>query len=449
MKRHNDLLDGRIGKLFAKYVLTSATGMLMVSMYILFDTIFVGQRFGEVGLAALNISIPIYNLLFGIGILIGAGSATLISVNLGRNDKDSANRVFEHAIILGAIAGAAFTILGLFFLDNIIVLLGASGNNIDYVKEYLTIVFAFSWSFIMTYNLSPIVRSDGAPRRVMIAMGLGGLTNIVFDYIFIFPLNMGMKGAAAATVLSSLVSLGILSWHFIGKHSEFKLKRFNIKLTNTVKIFKIGFSGFIVEVSSGLLIFLFNKELLKILGDIGVSAYSIIANIALMVTSILTGVSQGIQPIISINYGANKVDRTYRIRRLGFITAISIGIFFLAIGLLHPEFLISVFTSAKGEIVNITKFGIRIYFFAFPIIGVNVILAGYYQAIEQARLATTLSLLRGPVLTFIFVKLLTFALGSTGIWLTTPITELSTLFVLIIVTVVEKQFENKEIWANL
>lgn len=446
MKNHNDLLDGNVGKLFTKYVLTSTIGMLMVSMYILFDTIFVGQKFGEVGLAALNISIPIYNLLFGIGILIGTGSATLISVNLGRNDKDSANKAFEHAIILGVAIGAVITILGLVFLDNIIILLGASDNNIAFVKEYLTIVFTFSWSFIMTYNLSPIIRSDGGPRRTMIAMGLGGLTNIVFDYIFIFPLNMGMKGAAAATVLSSLVSLLILSWHFIGKHSEFKLKGFKIKLANTVKIFKIGLSSFIVELSSGLLILLFNKELLKIMGDIGVSAYSIIANIALMVTSILTGVSQGMQPLVSINYGADKLDRTYKIRRLGFITAISIGIFFLTIGLLYPTFLISVFTSAKGAIVDITKAGMRIYFIAFPIIGINVILAGYYQAIEQARLATTLSLLRGPVLTFILLKLLTYTLESIGIWITTPITELSTLFVIIIISLVEKQ--NMEVWAN-
>lgn len=449
MKGHVDLLNSKIEKLFGKYVLTSIAGMLMVSMYILFDTIFVGQRFGEIGLAALNICIPIYNILFGVGILIGTGSATLISVYLGRNDKARANRIFEHAIILGSIIGAMFTVLGLIFLDNIIILLGASIYNIEFVKEYLTIIIIFSWSFIMTYNLAPVVRSDGSPKRSMVAMGLGGLTNIVFDYIFIFPLNMGMKGAAAATVLSSLVSFFILLLHFTGKHSELKLKNFLLSLSITIRIIKVGLSGFILEVSSGLLIFLFNKELLNTLGDIGVSAYSIIANISLMITSIFTGVSQGIQPLISINYGAGKIDRTFKVRRIGFITSISIGMLFLAIGLLYPRFLVSIFTRAKGEIVTITKSALRTYFFAFPLIGVNIIFAGYYQAVEKARLASVVSLLRGPVLTIIFLKLLSYGLGSVGIWLTTPVVELSSLiFILAIELLFKKYLPNIEKWTS-
>lgn len=427
MKKEHNLLIGSISTSFTKYVATSTAGMIMVSMYILFDTIFIGQSMGHEGLAALNISIPIYNLLFGTGILIGTGSATVISISRGGNKMKDAIRAYEHSFLLGFLIGLAFSIIGSIYLNSIIKFLGSSSNNIGMVNEYLGIIIPFSWSFIMVYNLSAIVRNDNGPRRAMLAMGLGGITNVIFDYILIFPLNMGMKGAAIATVMSSLVSLGTLSWHFLGKHSSYKLKSIKLDRVLSLRIFRIGFPSFIIEVSTGVIIFLFNKELIGILGDLGVSAYSIIANIALMTTSIFTGISQGMQPILSINYGAGKFSRLLKVRRYGIVLSMFIGFITLLLGLLVPEFLISIFTSETGEIVNITKVGIKLYFFAFPIAGVNIIMTSFFQSIEQTKLSTTISLMRGLILSFLCLKVLRTIFGAVGIWVTMPVAEGLTL----------------------
>lgn len=440
--------DG-LTKTFIKYVSTSTAGMLMISMYILFDTIFVGQSLGEVGLAALNISIPIYNFLFGTGILIGTGGAIIISIKNGSNDNKSALRVFEHSIMLGALVGIIFSILGYMFLETLVLTLGAGPDNKAMVRDYLGVIMPFSWSFIMVYNLAAIVRNDNGPKRAMIAMGLGGLTNIVFDYIFIFPLNMGIKGAAIATVMSSLVSLLILLWHFIGKHSSFKVNSFRLDKKLSLRIAQTGFPSFIIELSSGLIIYIFNKELIKTLGYIGVSAYSIIANLALMIIAIFNGVSQGIQPIVSYNYGANNLDNVNKVKRYGVTLSLILGLCFLTLGLLIPEFLISLFTSETGEIVEITKLGIRIYFLSFPIAGINVVLNGFLQSIELSKLATFISVLRGIVFNWIGLKVLTTLFDATGIWLTTPTTEILTMFVIsIFLLQLNKELSNKVMALN-
>jgi putative MATE family efflux protein len=309
VKKKMNLLEDNILKLFFKFAATSTAGMLMVSLYILFDTIIVGHGVGKDGLAALNISIPIYNLIFGTGILLGTGGATAMSISIGAARKEKANKAFNHAIILGIVIGAVYTIFGMLFLEDIAYLLGASPQILPLVKEYLGVIILFSWSFLMVYNLAAIVRNDHGPKRAMIALGAGGVVNVVFDYIFVFPLGMGMKGTAIATVMSSITSLLILLFHFIGGHSSFKVTSFKLQFSLINRILAIGLASFIVEVSSGMVIFLVNRELLSRVGEIGVSAYSIIANVSLMCVAIFTGIAQGIQPILSTNYGAEKYRR--------------------------------------------------------------------------------------------------------------------------------------------
>lgn len=440
MLKTNDLLTANIYKIFVKYVSTSIIGMIMNSIYILFDTIFIGQSLGKLGLAALNIAIPIYNLLFGIGILIGTGCATIISISVGNKNFQMANKAYDYSFILGTLIGVIFSILGIIFIDKICFFLGASQENFSLVKEYLGVVLPFSWSFIMVYDLTAIVRNDNGPRRAMIAMGLGGLTNVIFDYIFIFPFSMGMRGAAIATVMSSLVSLIILSPHFKGRFPTIRYKSFDTSLI--IRIFKIGVSGFIIELSSGLIIFIFNQELLSLLGDIGVSAYSIIANIGLMATSIFNGISQGIQPIVSINFGAGNIERTYLTRKLGAYVSIFFGLIFLYLGLAYPELLVSAFTSERGDLLSITKYGMKIYFLAFPIIGLNMVLSGYFQSIEKTNYSINISILRGFVLYFICLKLLTAILNSTGIWLTTLVAELITFLIIFILVMIDYKSYN-------
>lgn len=411
-------------KTFYKYIITSILGMLMFSLYVLFDTIFVGQALGKVGLAALNVSIPIYNLLFGIGLLIGVGSSILISINAGKDKNQLASIAFNHSIVLGVTIGILFSTIGYLFLDHIIVFLGAGGQNKPLAEEYLKIIIPFSWSFIMVYNLSVVVRNDSNPRLSMVAMTFGGFLNIILDYIFIFPLKMGMKGAALATVIASLVSLSILLKHILSKDCTYRLNSLKIDTDSSIKILKMGLPSFVVELSSGILIYIFNKELIQTLGYIGVSAYTIIANISLMIVAIFNGISQGAQPLLSLNYGLGNMEEVSRVRNKSIKLACILGSIFLLIGELFPEFLISLFTNDKGQIVEITKLGIKIYFISFPLAGINIVANGYLQSIGLSRYATIISVLRGVVFNLVGLKLLTMLLGSLGIWITVPITEI-------------------------
>lgn len=433
MKSKSNLLEDNILRVFLKYLVTSTAGMLMVSLYILIDTIFIGQGLGKDGLAALNISIPIYNLLFGTGILIGTGSATIISINIGKGNIEKAKAAFNHSVILGIGIGAIFTISGLIFLESLARILGAKNEILPMVKEYLTVIIAFSWSFLMVYNLANVVRNDNGPKRAMLAMAAGGITNVIFDYIFIFPMGMGMRGAAIATVMSSIVSLVILTLHFFGGRSMFKLTSLKLQGELIKRIAAIGIGSFIIEISSGVVIFMFNRELLKLIGDIGVSAYSIIANVSLMCVAVITGIAQGIQPISSINYGAKKLQRVYTVRKLGILSAVAVGAVFLAIGLTIPRVIVSAFTKETGEIVDITIKGIRYYFLAFPLIGINIIMGSYFQSIGKAKYSTTFSLCRGIIFTVVGLKVLSQFLGITGVWMTVPAAEAVTLVIVMVV----------------
>lgn len=432
--------DNVSNKIFYRYIITSILGMLMFSLYVLFDTIFIGQALGKVGLAALNVSIPIYNLLFGIGLLIGVGSSILISINVGRDNLKSASIAFNHSIILGVLSGIILSVGGYIFLDKIILFLGAGGENKTMAEEYLRIIIPFSWSFIIVYNLSVIVRNDKNPKLAMLAMVLGGFLNIILDYIFIFPFQMGMKGAAIATVISSLLSLSILLKHILSKDCTYRLNTIKVDKVFTLRIFKMGFSSFIVEFSSGILIFIFNKELIRTLGYIGVSAYTIIANISLMIVAIFNGISQGAQPLLSLNYGLGDIKEVSEIRNKSIRLAFTLGVICLLIGEIFPESLISLFTDEKGDIVRITKLGIKIYFLSFPLAGVNIVANGYIQSIGLSRYATLISVLRGVIFNFIGLKLFTIILGSVGVWITVPITEVLIIISIGIVLSMNKEY---------
>lgn len=432
MSKGTDLLKDNIFKLFIRYLTTSAAGMLMISMYILFDTIIVGQGMGKTGLAALNIALPVYNVLFGTGLLLGTGGAAIMAICLGSGEEDSAQKAFSHSIILAAVLGMLYSILGSIFLEPIAYFLGATVETMPFVKSYLSAVMPFSWSFVMVYCLSVIVRNDHGPRRVMLAMAMGGITNVILDYIFVFPMQLGMWGAAAATVISSLVSLVILLLHFVKGRSRLRVTSIKLQTDYIKRIMTTGSASFILELSSGIVIFMFNQQILALIGEIGVSAYSIIANASLMCMAVLSGIAQGIQPLVSYNFGGGRPERVKQTVKMGIVASIACGVVFLTIGMLAPQGIVSLFTSEKGQLVTLTGGGIILYFIAFPFMGINVLTGAYFQAIEQARYSTLISLCRGILFTAIGLKLLSSSFGIVGVWLTVPAAEIATLLIIAI-----------------
>ena len=318
-------------------------------------------------------------------------------------------------------------------------MLGASEATFPLAKDYLKIILALNPAFIFASAFIVFVRNDGEPKLAMYAVIGSNTTNIVLDYVFIYIFNLGMFGAALATSIGQLVALGVLSIHFIKKNNTMHIELGGINLDNIGKVLKNGVPSFLNEISAGFVIFIFNIVIYKFEGDLGVSAYGIITNIVLIFMAVFNGVSQGVQPLISVNFGAKKEERVKEFLRLTRIIVLILGVGFLGMGLLLPNQMIGLFTSDRGRLLSITRQGIYLYFIAFLFNGSNILNIAYLQAVEKSKESSLLSTLRGLVFVIIFIIVLPRIIGVYGVWLTIPITELSTLLLFLIFEIKSKR----------
>lgn len=423
------LLQEDTKKLFFKYLLPSISATLVTSIYVLADTIMIGRGIGPSGMAALNYILPVFTLFFGTGLLLGVGGAVLMSVANGRGDKKMANTYFTSAVMWGAIIGILYMIIGSLFLKPIGYLLGSDESNIHLFTSYGRYLIGFAPVFLFSSLLQAFVRNDHAPKRAMVAVISGGVTNIVLDYVFIFIFNMGMAGGAIATVIGSVMSVTILLTHFKSKHNSMKLIKVERPMKVLGSILNSGFPSFLIEIASGVVVLVFNLQLLKYVGETGVVVYSIIANTAIVAMSLFNGVSQGAQPIMATNYGAQQPERVIEVRKLGAITALMIGIVIFLLGLLFPEVAVKLFVTPTPEITQMASGAIKIYFAAFILMSLNIVYSTYFQSILRPNLSMIICLLRGVIISIVLVFILPVFMGVTGIWLVMPITELLTVMV--------------------
>lgn len=434
MKGKSSLLHDNIKKVFLSYLLPSVGGMLGISLYVLGDTLLVGRGLGSSGLAALNISIPIMNIFSGLGSLLGVGGATIVSILKGEGKKENIDQVFTLAFIISFILGSLITIFGLIYLEEFARFLGA--NNAEILKmstDYLRLLIIGSVFFVLNSFFIIFLRNDNAPRLVMVAMLTSSISNVILDYVFIFIFGLGMMGAGLATVLSPIISLSILSSHFIKKKNTIKFGKVKWKIETLKRMILNGIPSFIIEAMLGIVIFIFNIAILKIKGNIGVSAYSIVANLSLFCAAVFNGIGQGIQPIISINYGARKYERVKEVVRLAVYTSLSIGIFFFIIGLAFPRELTKIFiTEFNPELMSLSITGIRLYFISFIFMGLNTVIVSYLQSMEYSRASISISIGRGLVFVIAGIIILPIIFGINGVWLTIPLAEIIALIFSII-----------------
>lgn len=434
-----EILGGDIKKLYMTYLVPSVGGMLGNALYILGDTIVVGRALGGPGLAAVNISIPMIKIVNSIGLVLGVGGATALSVSRGRGNYEKGNEIFNISLFLGVVLGILVTIWNMVDIDNIVYALGGTDYSFQMTKVYLQVIMTTTVFKILSLALGLFIRNDGSPNLVMVASLSSSIFNIVLDYILIFPLKMGIFGGAVATALSPIVSLAILSLHFIRGKNQLKFQMPRFDFTTIKRVVLNGIPSALIELSAGVVIYIFNLILLRVSGDIGISAYSIIANLSLVGNSIFNGMGQAIQPIVSMNYGAEKMDRVYKAMKLGVITSFIMGIVFYLLGLFFPEFLASLFTTDTGELLKITSNGIKLYFTSFIFMGMNIVLTSYIQSMEEYRISTAISLIRGSLLVVLVLLIMAKLYGLNGIWLTMSIVELLSF---ILCYVLFKDFKN-------
>lgn len=425
-KRQN--FNQTIKKNFFTNVSLGMLSMMGTSLFILADTVFIANGVGADGIAALNIVLPMVNIFNGLGWMLGVGGATLYSIEKGRRNIEKGNKQFTFTLLLSLVIAGLFTLGTLLFSDTILNFLGASGHIFGLSKSYYSVIMLFTPLFILNNVYITFLRNDHNPKLAMAALLIGGLMNIILDYIFIFPLNMGMRGAALATAVSPAVSLLICSLHLKNKERKLKFAPLSLRWENITRIFSIGFPSFLNEFSSAVVMFLFNIVLLRLIGNIGVSAYAIIANMNIIAIALFTGVGQGFQPLVSGFHGANQREEMKKVLKYALITTGVLGIAFFVIAILFAEPIISVFNNeANQQLVQLAVPGLILYFSSFLFTGTNFTAIYYMSAVERPRPSLIISLLRGLLLIFPVLFGMTNWLGVTGVWLTMLVVELLTL----------------------
>lgn len=408
---------------FAKYVSQNIFGMLGMSCYILADTFFISVAEGTNGIAALNLVLPIYNIIYAIGAMLAIGSATRYSIEKIK-EAHAADAYFSNAVFVGCMAGAIFFVLGMLVPDEIIRLMGGDETLVLVGTDYTRIFMLFAPFFILNYIFGAFVRNDGAPTLAMIATLTSSFSNIILDYVFMFPLGMGMAGAALATGMSPVIGMIICSIHFFSKKNtiKFLLKRPSLK--RTIRVCHLGVSSFIGEISSGVITVVFNYLILGLVGTVGVAAYGIIANYSLVAISIFNGIAQGAQPIISEAYGKGDKKTTKIIRSMGIKTAICTALMLMLVMMFFGEEAVKIFNHDNSTtLMNYAVMGIQIYFAGFLFAGYNIVSIGYLSATEQATPAFIASFARGLCLIIVVAIVFAKVFGLLGVWLAFATTE--------------------------
>lgn len=410
---------------FFKYVFLNILGQIGYSCYTMADTFFVSADLGTKGLTALNLAFPMFCLMNGIGLMIGMGGGTCYSLARSRRETQRANQIFTNAAYLTFTASALFFFVGVFLSESLVRILGADDTMFALTNTYLKVMLLFAPAFFTNNLLQCFVRNDGNPALSMAAMITGSISNVILDYIFIFPLGMGIFGSIFATGLSPLISIIVLSPYFLkGKNHFHFIRKFSLQRVSN--IVSNGIPPLVTEVSSGVVMFLFNFIILRLNGNTGVAAFGIVSVISLVVIAIYTGLSQGIQPILSLNHGAGNKENVNTIRTYALTTALLLSVVLYSILFFGADPIALVFNSEKDMLLQALAIpGIRLYFLACPFIGFNLVTATYLISTEHPRPAQIISVSRGILVLIPMAFLLSAIFGLTGVWCSYPLTEAS------------------------
>ncbi|WP_294373284.1 MATE family efflux transporter [uncultured Clostridium sp.] len=427
-------------KRFLGYAIPSALAMFVSSLYTIIDGMFVGQGVGDMALAAVNIVMPLTIMFFGIATMFAVGGGALVSKNFGAGNDEEGVMVFRQVFKFLLVLSIGISIICSVFSSQIVVLLGATEVLKPFASEYLKYYSLFCIPNLIGIALNSFVRNDNRPKLAMISTIAGAITNIFLDYLFIFPFQMGIKGAAIATGLGQLVTVSIVLPHFIKKKGRLSFGNVKLKKNVIMEFIKIGIPSFFAEASFSVIIFVQNLALVNFAGEIGLSAFSIINYITTNIYMVLLGITFGAQPLISYNFGAKKSKNMIHIYKISNITSIIITAVFVIICFVFGRELIGIFTF-DNTVVEIAYNGLNLINLGFFIVGLNLTITVYYQAVEAPKYSNMLCMLRSVVFlpgsVFILAKLF----GINGIWLSLLMSEFLSLTVSVIVANVPKYTE--------
>lgn len=410
---------------FGKYVSQSVLSQLGVSCYILADTYFISKGVGADGLTALNLAIPVFSVMNGCGFMLGIGSGTKYGIMKGTGNEKRGDVLFTSSLCVVTVLAVIFMLIGLLAADPITVLVGANAEVYDMTRTYLQVILLFSPMFMINNLLGAMIRNDGNTSLAMTAMLSGCLFNIVFDYIFVFPMGLGLFGAVLATAVAPIISILILLQHFMKKKNQFRLIRVRPDVRLVASAAGLGVPSLVTEVSSGLVIAVFNLLILGLAGNVGVAAYGVVANISIVVIAIYNGIAQGVQPLLSREYGRSQEKNVHRFLSWAMMLTVILAMLIYVGIYWNADVIAMIFNSGRDmDLQRIAVEGLKIYFTACPFVGANILLAIYFAATDQAAPAQMISLLRGLIVIIPLAFIMANVAGLTGVWMTFPLTEL-------------------------
>ncbi|MDF2843704.1 MAG: efflux family protein [Herbinix sp.] len=417
MNATKELESKSIGKLLYQLSLPAVIGMLVNALYSVVDRIFIGRGVGSLALSGVAVTFPITNIIMAVGMLVGIGAATVVSIKLGQRKNEEAEQIIGNAFILTLIFTTIITILGLVFLHPLLKVLGASDDTMPYAKTFATILLSGALLQNIGFGLNPIIRSQGDAKTAMKTMLIGAILNTILNPIFIFVFKMGVAGSALATLISQAVC-SIWVVYYLSFKSIIKLKKQHMKLQLPIirEITSIGVSPFIMQVSASLVTIVINKSLLKYGGDLAVGAYALISSIAMLTLMPAFGINQGAQPIIGYNFGAGNISRVKKALYYSIIVNTCITAFGWLMIELFPVSIIRVFNGDDTELIRLASDGLRIYLLAIFTVGAQSACINYFQSVGKALISMILSLLRQVIILIPLVLILPHYLELNGVW---------------------------------
>lgn len=416
-----------VGKLFVKFSVPTVIAMIVFSLYIVVDGIFVGNVVGSSGLAAVNIAMPFFSVAMSLGTMVAIGGSTITGVELGKNLPQQAKKTFSLAFYLLLAITFTMAIFAIVLAPLLAKLLGANDTLLPLVVTYIRSLCIFLPTFVGGSFLSSGLRVMGKPNYAMICDVTSAVLNIILDYIFIVKFNMGLMGAGLASGLAFSIGFMLALVPYFKTTSILKFVKTTIDYKKIGKILYNGSSEAITQFALAFSNYIFNIVLMIKIGEMGVSAFSIILYVASLVIAIFMGICTGISPVISYNHGAKLEVRIRKLMKLAFTTITLLGISSSLLMILGGETLISMFTTGDPALIEFTASASRIYSLCFIFNGINILGSAYFTAIEDAKTSAIISFLRGAVLIVVFIIILPLALGDVGIWLTVPLSEMTTI----------------------
>ena len=444
-----DLGTGKVSKLLFTLAVPTIIGQIVNLLYNIVDRIFIGKMpNGDLAMAGVGVAMPIILLVSAFAMLFAAGGAPLTAIEMGKKDNDKAEEIMTNSFVMLIGIGIILTILFLILKEPVLWAFGASNATIGYGLDYLSIYLIGTVFVQVALGMNLYINTQGFTKIGMITVIIGAVTNIILDPILIFGFNMGVKGAALATIISQGVSATFILKFLFGKKTILKIRKKYLKLNKTLAfaMIALGVAPFIMQATESLVLVSLNNQLLKYGGDLAVGAMAIISSIMQLIIMPLMGFTQGGQPIMSYNFGAKQMDRVKHTFKLLFIICLSYSFIVVASIMIFPEFFVSIFNNKK-ELVEITSWAMRIYFVGMALFGAQIACQQTFLALGQAKISLVIAMLRKIVLLvpLIFILPIFMEDGLTAVLLAEPVADI----IAIISTVVIFRIFYKKTFNNI